>query len=156
MPRTEMRVETLGYGPRALLERRGLRDHMINVLMGLDVLLDQGHSLDDDFWGLLRSEMGRRGLSCDALQRPVNPDASPVGTVVVLDKSNLSTVTEATRTALDHWAMMGHSRELTIDLRFIVAIEGGMERAEVSGPIGALVDALEIGSDGFSEVGRGR
>jgi hypothetical protein len=150
-----MRVETLGYGPRALLERRGLRDHMIRVLMGLDVWLDQGRSLDDDFWGLLRSEVGRRGLSCDALPGPVNPSASSVGTVVVLDRSNLATVTEAAKIALDHWAMRGHSRELTIDLGFLVAIEGGMERAEVRGPIGAVVDALEIGSDGFSEVGRG-
>jgi hypothetical protein len=149
-----MRVETLKFGPRTLLERRGLRDHMIGVLMGLDVWLDQGRSLDDDFWGLLRSEVGRRGLSCDAIPGPVNP-ASSVGTIVVLDRSNLSTVTESARTALGHWAMRGHSRELTIDLGFLVSIEGGMERAEVRGPIGSVVDALEIGSDGFSEVGRG-
>ena len=149
-----MRVETLGYGPRSLLEKRGLRDHMVNVLMGLDVWLDPSPSLDDDFWGLVRSEMGRCGLSCEDLPRPRNPRTSSAGTLVVLDEKNLKTVTEAARTALDHWAMRGHSREMTIDLGILVAREGGMERAEVRGPIGAVVDALKIGSDGFSEVGR--
>lgn len=151
MPRTEMRVETLEYGPRALLERRGLRDQMIEVLMGLDVLLDTAPSLDDEFWGLLRSEIGRRGMSCDAL--PAARGASSAGTIMVLDGTKLQSVMDGARDALDHWAMRGHSRELTIELSIVVARTGGMERAEVRGPIGAVVDALKIGSDGFSEVG---
>lgn len=154
LPRTEIRVETLEYGPGALLSRRGLREQMARVLMGLDVWLDPGLAIDEDFWGLLRSEIGRRGLSCDDLPKPVGGSNNVVGSIVILKESNLKVALEAVRGAVEHWMARGHSRERIIDLCFIVVREVGMERAEVRGPVGSIIDALAIGSDGFSEVGR--
>ena len=64
MPRTEMRVETLEYGPAELLARRGIREQMARVLMTLDVLIEPSATIGEDFWGLLKSEVGRKGLNC--------------------------------------------------------------------------------------------
>jgi hypothetical protein len=138
-----------------LLRKRGLRDQMVEVLMRLDVWLDKAPSLDEDFWGLLRSEIGRTGLSCDDLPGPRG--SGPVGGsggIVVLSPDNLATVLEATRSALDLWMMRGHSKERTLEIGFAVSKGEGMERAEVRGPAQSIKDALAIGKDGFSEVGR--
>lgn len=156
MPRTEIRVETLDYGPITLLKKRGLRDQMVRVLMGLDVWLNPGSGMDEDFWGLAKTEIGRSGLSCDDLPRSRDVSTEDVtGSIVVLKEANLRVVMEAVRSALDHWMLRGHSREMTMELGFVVSKGEGMERAEVRGPAQSIMDALRIGSDGFSEVGRG-
>ncbi len=154
MPRTEIRVETIDYGPATLLERRGLREQMISILMKLDVWIDPSPTIDEDFWGLIRSEIGRRGLSCDDLPGGPRPSSDKVGTLVILSESKLSTVLEAVRDAIEHWMMRGHSRARAIDIAFMVAKGKGIEKAEVRGPVEAILDALVIGRDGFSEVGR--
>ncbi len=155
MSKTEIRVETLDYGPEVLLQKRGLRDQMIKVLMGLDVLVDRSPSMDDDFWGLLRSEIGRAGLSCDDLPRSsVQRGTGATGSVIVLHGDSLRKVLECVGAAIDLWMMHGHSRERMIELEFVVGRDRGMERAEIRGPAQSTRDALKIGMDGFSEIGR--
>ena len=153
MPKSEMRVETLDYGPEALLSKRGLREQMAGILMKLDVWVDPSPTLDEDFWGLLRSEFGRRGLSCEDIPGGAGASSDRAGSVVILDASNLVKVLEGIRKAFEHWMMRGHSRERTVEFGFYVARPGGMERAEVRGPISSVLQALTMGEDGFSEVG---
>jgi hypothetical protein len=150
-----MRVETLDYGPDALIAKRGIREQMASILMNLDVWLDPSPTLDEDFWGLLRSEFGRRGLSCDDLPGGSGASTDRVGSVVILDGSNLVTVLDGVRASFEHWMMRGHSKERIVEIGFYVSRPGGMERAEVRGPISSVLQALDIGMDGFSEVGRG-
>jgi hypothetical protein len=155
MPRTEMRVETLDYGPAELLARRGIREQMARVLMTLDVLIEPSATIGEDFWGLLKSEIGMKGLNCEEIPRRDAP-ISDAGTVVILRQEHLAGVLAAVRSAIDHWVARGHSRQMGMELAFVVAKGSGMERAEVRGPVESLKDALEIGADGFSEVGRRR
>jgi len=158
LPRTEMRVETLDESPTTLLRARGLRDHMITILLGLDVLLDRGTGMDDDFWGLIRSELGRGDISCEDLPPTRSRGSAPETQIIILKESKIGPVLESVRSAMDHWMARGHSPERVLDLIFVVG-KGkgkGMERAEVRGPVKSVRDALSIGSDGFSQLGGGR
>jgi len=154
LAKTEMRVETLDYGPDVLLHKRGLRDQMVKVLSGLDVVIDASPGIDDDFWGLLRSEMGRAGLNCDDMPKPAGArPANATGSVIIFKEANLQKVLDRVQSAVDHWVARGHSRERVIELEFFVAKAKGMERAEFRGPAHSISDALQVGSGGFSDLG---
>jgi len=155
LPRTEIRVETLERSGKQLLAHLGLSDHMINVLVGLDVILDPGTSADEDFWGLIRSELGMSGISCDDLPGRHHLGTGSAGAVMILERSNLPRALRAVASAVNHWMERGHSAERFLELVFLVSMDGGgMERAEVRGPASSIQDALIIGEDGFSEVGQ--
>ncbi len=152
MAQSEIRVDTMDQSPEKYLEELGLGERMVTILTGLDVILDPEASMDEDFWGLVKSELGMAGLDYDDLpgRRHLS---SGTGTVMVLEERDLPGVLEAVQSAIDHWMDRGHSPQRVLDIAFLVAKGRGMEKAEVRGPASSLRDALLIGRDGFSEVG---
>ncbi len=157
MPKTEMRVETLDYGPDVLLRRRGLRDQMVEAVLGLDVVVETSPGLDEDFWGLLKSEIARAGLNCDEMPKPAGATAlNATGSLIIFDQANLQRVLNGVQSAVNHWVARGHSRERVIELQFFVAKGKGMERAEFRGPAHSIGDALKVGRGGFSDLGTNR
>ena len=147
MSRRQVKVEILDVTPEEVLSQLGIRGGLITAFMSLDIWIDPSSAVDESFWGVLQSELGRLGLNQEVLRRR-NASPDRPASIFLLDESRLSDLVLAFSSTVSHW-MEASRRNAPIDLDAYLRKDRGMERLSVRGSIMDALDAMRAWKSGL-------
>jgi len=146
--RRQVKVEALGITAEDVLRRFGMRNQLISTFKSLDVWIDPSGSLDESFWGILVSELGRRGLNQEFLPRRGTDSIDSPASIFLLRGERFDDLLSALSAAVSHWLEV-RGRDAWIALDAYVQKGDGMERLQIRGSLGDALDAMRAWGSGL-------